>query len=158
MDKILGAQKLKFCEPHGLTDTIVVMYDGDYIICHDIDAKPPFDYFMIKDGPKDYGYVFHNLQRQKYLNINWDTNLIQNIKKESINKISLCYFPGDCTPLILQLLDIEYTDVGKIVKVLFMEQVFYDFEKKEYIFLEKHNSTIKFIKEGRHYILEDIID
>jgi hypothetical protein len=157
MTDILGFQKLKICEPHGIKDILVVKFDGDYLIGFDPSSTPPFNWLKLKEGPGDYGYCFYNLEKKSY-NINWNIIGIQNIDKNITGKISACLFPDDTSPIIVEVLEVIEKDNKKKVKLKVFEQMVKNFENEEELIFEETITFITMHSENDEYYIDNIED
>ena len=156
MTDILGFQKLKICEPHGMTYVLVVMFDGDYLIGFIPDYSPGFQWVKLKEGPGDFGYAFHNLKKEEY-KINWNIEEIQYLDEKSIGKLSLCFLlENETTPLLVELLSLEDYGNKKILKFDIFEQKVFDFDYDGFIMIKPLNICVNIKHENNNYIIDNI--
>jgi hypothetical protein len=80
----------------------------------------------------NYGKVIRDILNEN--NINGNILKPEDIDKECIGKLSLCFFDINITPMIIETISVEPGDSDeKKLKLYFPEQIIYNTEKKEYI-------------------------
>jgi len=151
MTNVLGFQKLKICEPHGINDILVVKIDGNCLV----GFSTKFNWVKLQEGAGDFGYVFRaNNELEKY-NINWNIVKIEDIDNKNIGKISLCYLYDELTPVIVEVISIEeYNEQKKLVNLKIFDQVVYNFETEENVFFETIKTIVTMQYKDSGFIIE----
>lgn len=147
MTNILGFQTLKICDPHGLTDLIVVKIEGNCLACF----SPNFNWIKLQEGPNNFGFGFRATNELDEYNINWNVDDVWNLDYDCIGKISLCVFDEELTPIIAELLSIEDNNESKIMKFKIFEQFLYNFESEEHIKIEPITTSVTMYHDKYDY-------